>query len=134
MIRPILKVVASKILINTLLILSFFMFVKCENDSDPKLQLPPEVWEVSGIEGSIGFWGTDQNNGEVNKYFIGVYVPGTIDASIIGIVDDLPAEFMQEDLQVVFSGTYTESESNPMPFLGGQMIYSLAITKIELAE
>lgn len=107
----------------------------CESEStEPKISLPPDVLTVSDIEGTVGFWDNDQNNGEVNKYFIGVFVPGSIDATIVGIVEDLPNEFRTDGLKVIFSGKYYESANNPVPYLGGQMIYSLELTSIETLD
>ncbi|MEM9325865.1 MAG: hypothetical protein AAGA85_09420 [Bacteroidota bacterium] len=104
----------------------------CSEDTDEAqgLLLPPDVWQVEEIEGVVGYWDFDQ----VDRYFINVAVPGTIDSQVTGLIDEMPADFQAVGLRVTFSGRYLEETTNPRPMLGGQRVYSLELSSIRLAR
>ena len=112
-----------------ILILSLIFAISCSTEpafEDPFANLPPNQLEVVDVEGVVRFW--DYN--DYNKFYIVVYVKGTIDSAVLGFVDDLDESFKQEGLSVIFSGTYEKSDSNPTTRIGGQDIYSLSLTAI----
>ena len=111
-----------------LLVLFAGLFSCSQDDGVPAaLLLPPNTLTVEDIEGTVAFWEFD----DVNKYYIDVAVPGTIDSSVAGLVDEMPEEFQVEGMRVLFSGTYSQSPDNPAPFLGGQQVYSLELSSIQ---
>ena len=114
---------------TTILLIIFIISTLCccnkDSEEDINLNLPPNTMAVTNIRGVVGYW---EN---INKYTVNVAVPGTIDSQITGIVDELPSEFRNEGMIVIFSGAYKEEASNPEPILGGQTVYSLTISSIK---
>ncbi len=108
------------------IITSFSCAKETENIIDTSA--PVDEFEVTNSEGTVSYW--DANG--LNKYTINVYIEGTIDGLTTGIVDDLPEDFRTVGLSVIFSGKYEKSSDNPQPILGGQSVYSLTLSSIEL--
>ena len=84
------------------------------------------VQTLSEVPGLVGF---DNTN---NQFFINKYVEGTIDQIYTLYPCDLSSDFKKVNLQVVFSGDLFISDDLPKPALGGQQIFHIKISKINL--
>lgn len=84
------------------------------------------IYQAVDQTGTVGYWE------EIGHYTINFSRPGTIDSYVTLIVDEMPPAFQQEDLTVVFTGSYQANPDLPRPMIGGQEIYQLTLEKIEL--
>lgn len=76
--------------------------------------------------GSIGF------NNTTSQYFIVKYIDGAIDSFYTLYPCNLPEEYKQENLKVIFSGDLYTGNDLPNPQLGGQEIFHFDLKKIHI--
>lgn len=78
--------------------------------------------------------GTVSYSNELEQWFINHHVPGTIDSFYSGLVCNLPAEFKEEHLKVVFSGNLKDDNGkiDPSMVIGGQEFFFLELLEIKI--
>ena len=91
-----------------------------------------EVLTVTDVEGTL------HKDQDYKDYYIRYWIPGTIDSSYRGFVcdDDLDGLSKEEGMNVVFSGTFRETDDyqNVTYAIGGEEIYRLSLSAIQTKE
>ncbi|MDT0677307.1 hypothetical protein [Autumnicola musiva] len=121
-------------MIKIFLLLSISLFVtNCEtNTSSPTEQESTcsdgmkEVKRVSEIEGFVAF------NTDMNKYMIYSGIDGDYDSQDVGILcNNIPDEFIQDEIEIIFSGTYYTYPNEIEKRIPGQNYFLLEINSIK---
>jgi hypothetical protein len=85
------------------------------------------VKEVSEIKGFLAF------NTDMNKYIIYSGIDGDYDSQDVGVLcGDLPDEFLQGDVEVIFSGTYFIYPNEIDKDIPGQQYFFLDVSSIKM--
>ncbi|WP_194777244.1 hypothetical protein [Pararhodonellum marinum] len=106
------------------------MSCKCgleDVDDISQCDLTDLVKSVSEANGTIWF------DSQAQAYAIFKGIEGTFDGQDIGVVCDLPDDYKEEGLKVIFGGKYFENKTFTTQ-IPGQKYYNLELTSIEMKQ